>query len=170
MEKKEKFVEEGGPSAAGAKQLNKSTRLMKDGLLLVVTARINGHSVCALINSSATRCFVTPSCVTAVGLKGQPQDTFLELGNGQKFLSRGLVPEVPVVTTGLMVRVGLTVTSLLHEVDLVLGVNWLQLVNPVVDWSSGKIYLPNSVHTALLQGEWLEGHVKLGTVPVLAGE
>ena len=124
---------------------------MKDGLLLVVTARINGHPVRALIDSGATRCFVTPSCVTAVGLKGQPQDTFLELGNGQKFLSRGLVPDVPVVTAGLTVRVGLTVTSLLHEVDLVLGVNWLQLVNPVVDWSSGKVYLPNAVHTALLQ-------------------
>ena len=66
-------------------------------------------------------------------------------------------------------KVGLTVTNLLHEVDLVLGVNWLQLVNPVVDWSSGKIYLPNAVNTALLQGDWLEGHVKAGTVTVLAG-
>ena len=51
-----------------------------------------------------------------------------------------------------------------------LDVNWLQLVNPVVDWSSGKVYLPNAVHTALLQGDWLEGHVKSGTVTVLAGE
>ena len=67
-------------------------------------------------------------------------------------------------------KVGLTVTNLLHEVDLVLGVNWLQLVNPVVDWSSGKVYLPNAVHTALLQGDWLEDHVKAGTVTVLAGE
>ena len=46
---------------------------------------------------------------------------FLELGNGQKYLSRGYVPEVPVVTGGLTVRVGLTVTNLLHDVDLVLG-------------------------------------------------
>ena len=91
--------------------------------------------------------------VTTVGLKGQPQDTFLELGNGQKFLSRGPVPEVPIVTTGLIVRVCLTITSLLHEVDLVLGVNWLQLVNPVVDWRGGKVYLPHAVHTALLQGD-----------------
>ena len=56
-----------------------------------------------------------------------------QLGNGQKFLSRGLVPDVPIVTAGLTMRVGLTVTSLLHEVELVLGVNWLQLVNPIVD-------------------------------------
>ena len=114
--------------------------------------------------------FRYPSCITAVGLKGQPQDTFLELGNGQKFLSRGLVPDVPIVTAGLTVRVGLTLTSLLHKVDLVLGVNWLQLVNPVVDWSSDKVYLPNVVHTALLQGNWLEGDVKAGTVTVLEGE
>ena len=39
----------------------------------------------------------------------------------------------------------------------------------MVDWSSGKIYLPNAVHTALLQGDWLAGHVKSGMVTVLAG-
>ena len=66
-------------------------------------------------------------------------------------------------------KVGLTVTNLLHEVDLVLGVNWLQLVNPVVDCSGGKVYLPHAVHTALLQGDWLEDHVNSGTVTVLAG-
>ena len=65
-------------------------------------------------------------------------------------------------------KVGLTVTNLLHEVDLVLGMNWLQLVNPVVDWGSGRLYIPNAVHTALLQGDWLEGHVQSGTVTVLS--
>ena len=123
-----------------------------------------------MIDSGATRCFITPACVMAVGLKGKPQDTFLELGNGQKFLSRGFVPDVSVVTAGLTVCLGLTVTSLLHNVDLVLGMNWLQLVSPIIDWTNGKIYLPNSVHTALLQGSWIEGHVKTGTVTVLAGQ
>ena len=125
---------------------------MDDGLLLVVPAWINGHLLRALIDSGATRCFVTPACVATVGLVGKPQDTFLELGNGQKFLSRGFVPKPPVVIAGLTVRVGLTITSLLHEVGLVLGMNWLQLISPVIDWSSGKVYLPNAVHTALLQG------------------
>ena len=40
----------------------------------------------------------------------------------------------------------------------------------MIDWSSGTIYLPNAVHIALLQGDWLEAHVKAGTVTVLAGE
>ena len=133
VKKEEKENKENEPSAVGTTQLNKYPRFVKDGLLLVVTARINTHPIQALIDSGATRCFVTPTCVTTVGLKGQPQDTFLELGNGQKYLSRGFVPDVPVVTPGLTVRVGLTVTSLLHEVDLVLGINWLQLVSPVID-------------------------------------
>ena len=106
----------GQPTAVGTKQQNKISRTIDDGLLLVVLARINGHIVRALIDSGATRCFVTPACVTAVGLKGTPQDVFLELGNGQKYLSRGFVPDAPMVTVGLTVRVGLTVTNLLHDV------------------------------------------------------
>ena len=164
-----KEEKKGQPTADGKKQQNKTLRGVDDGLLLVVSARIHGHNVRALIDSGATRCFVTPSCVTTCGLKGVPRDIFLELGNGDKILSRGYIPDVPIVTAGLTVKMGLTVTNLLHEVDLVLGVNWLQLVNPVVDWSGGKVYLPNAVHTALLQGDWLEGHVKSGTVTVLAG-
>ena len=39
---------------------------------------------------------------------------------------------------------------LLHKVDFVLGINWLQLVNPVVDWSGARLYVPNAVHTTLL--------------------
>ena len=58
-------------------------------------------------------------------IKGSTRDTLLEVGNGEKFLSRGYVSDVPIVTAGLTVKVGLTVTNLLHEVDLVLGVNWL---------------------------------------------
>ena len=63
---------------AEGSQQNKYTRKIEDGLLLVVTARIYGRPVRALIDSSATRCFVTPTCVAAVGLKGTPRDIFLE--------------------------------------------------------------------------------------------
>ena len=98
---------------------------MEDGSFLVVSAQIYGRKLRALIYIGATRCFVTPTCVTACGLQGVARDVFLELGNGEKFLSRGYVPDVPLVTAGLIVKVGLTVTNLLHEVDLVLGMNWL---------------------------------------------
>ena len=105
----EKQHKKGSATVIGTESQNKFPRSVDDGLLLVVTARINGHAVRAMIDSGAPRCFITPACVTTVGLKGKPQDTFLELGNGQIFLSRGFVPAVPVVTAGLTVCVGLTV-------------------------------------------------------------
>ena len=117
----------------------------------MVPTKIYGKEVKTLIDSGATRRFVTPSCIAKVGLKGLPRDVFLENSdNGQKYLSRGYVPDVPIVTVGLTVIVGLTVTNLLYEVDLVLGMNWLQLVNLVIDRGSGRLYIPNAVHTALL--------------------
>ena len=122
--------------------------------------RIYGRKIRTLIDSGATRCFVSPTCVTACGLKGVPRDIFLELGNGEKILSRGYIPDVPVVTAGLTVKIGLPVTTLLHDVDLVLGMNWLKLVKPIVDWCGAKLYVPNAVHTAL-KGNWLENYVKV---------
>ena len=152
------------------KEKKKMVRTVDDGLLMVVSARIYGRRIRTLIDSGATRCFISPSCVATCGLKGVPRDVFLELGNGEKILSRGYIPDIPVVTAGLTVKTGLTVTNLLHDVDLVLGMNWLQLVNPVIDWCGGKLYIPNAVHTALLQGSWLENCIKVGTVTVLSSE
>ena len=152
------------------KEKKKVFRTVEDGLLMVVSARIYGRKIRTLIDSGATRCFVSPSCVTACGLNGVPRDVFLELGNGDKILSRGYIPDVPVVTAGLTVKTGLTVTNLLHDVDLVLGMNWLQIVNPIVDWCGAKLYVPNAVHTALLRGNWLEDYIRVGTVTVLSSE
>ena len=108
-------------------------RKIEDGLLLLVSAKIYSQNVKALIDSGATRCFVTPTCVNMCGLKAKPRGVFLELENVEKFLSRGFIPDVPIVTAGLTVKIELTVTNLLHEVGLVLGMTWLQLVKPVVD-------------------------------------
>ena len=151
------------------KENKKVIRTVEDGLLMV-SASIYGKKIRTLIDSRATKCFVSPACVAACGLKGVPRDVFLELGNGEKILSRGYIPNVPVVTIGLTVKTRLTVTNLLHNVDLVLGMNWLKLVNPIVDWCGAKLYVPNAVHTALLQGDWLEHYVKVGTVIVLSSE
>ena len=38
----------------------------------------------------------------------------------------------------------------------------------MIDWVTGEIYIPNSVTTSLMQGEWLQSAVKSGTVTVLS--
>ena len=64
-------VEEKGSEKSVKKKKNEGRKL-EDGLLLVFPMRIYGKAVKALIDSGATKCFVTPSCVIAVVLKGFP--------------------------------------------------------------------------------------------------
>ena len=80
-------------------------RKFEYGMLLVAAAKIYCPNVKALIPSGATRCFVTLAYVNVRGFKAKPQDIFLELGNGERFLSQGLIPDVPIVTTGLTVKI-----------------------------------------------------------------
>ena len=56
-------------------------------LLLVLTTKIYRRNIKTLINSGATRCFVTPACIATCQLNAKSIDVFLELRNGNKFLS-----------------------------------------------------------------------------------
>ena len=136
--------------------------------MLIVPVQINGKVFSALIDSGATRCFVTQKCCTIAGLSCVPCDTFLELGNGTTALSRGKVQGAPITTASVTTQIDLTLSHLLHDVDIVLGVNWLKHINPIIDWCSGRVYLPGAVHTALLEGKWLSSDHAIGTVKILS--
>ena len=117
---------------------------------MFVIVFIQGKQFTALIDSGASRCFVSPSVLKLLRLQGKRSDIFLELGNGQRVLSRGYVPEVLVTVGGHTSNIDLTVTSLLHNADIVLGMTWLQAVRPIIDWVTGEVYIPNSVTTSLI--------------------
>ena len=153
-----------GKTAEGCK----IDRTPEDGVLLIVPIVIRGKIFKALVDSGATRCFVSPSCMTVAGLQGKRSDTFLELGNGQRVLSRGYVPEMPLTLSGHTSTIDLTVTSLLHIVEVVLGNTWLKTVQPVTNWVIGEVHIPNIVSIELVHGEWLKAAVKAGTVIVLS--
>ena len=70
------------------------------GILLVVPVWIFSNEVRALIDSGATRNFISPASVTQCGLTIESHNTFLELGDGKKVLSRGRAIDVPVITSG----------------------------------------------------------------------
>ena len=88
---------------------------------MVVPARIYGQEIRALIDSGATKCSISPAGVTKCGVKVESHNTLLELGDQTKVLSRGRAVNVPIVTAGYSEKTDLPVCSLLHEVDLVLG-------------------------------------------------
>ena len=70
-------------------------RKVEDGLLLVVPARICGKEVKTLIDSGETGCFVTPSCVARVGLKGLPCNVLLNVGAVKSIYPEVMSPMSP---------------------------------------------------------------------------
>ena len=107
-----------------------------------------------MINRGATRCFISLSVVMPLVLTTIKTYTFLGLGDGRKILSKGKVVDVPMVTANLTVKMDLKVMSLLHDVDLILGINWLQAVKTLIDWTSSRIFLLKEVGTSVLPGSW----------------
>ena len=144
-------------------------RTEEDGILLIVPARIFGHEVRALIDIGATRNFISPAGVMQCGLRVESHNTFLELGYGKKVLSRGRAIDVPVVTSGYTMRTNLIVSNLLHGVDVVLGMTWFKVADPLIWWSTGHVYIPDSVSSfQRVMGQWLDKQVKVGIVKVLS--
>ena len=130
---------------------------------------IFGHEVRALIDSGAMRNFISPAGVMKCGLTIESHNTFLELGDGKKVLSQGRAVDVPVVTSGYMMKTNLTVCNLLLDVDVVLGMTWLKVADPLICWSTGHVYIPDSVSSfQRIMGQWLDKQVKVGTVKVLS--
>ena len=140
----------------------------EDVILLIVPVRIYGKAFRALVDSGASRCFISPEVVQTAQLQWEPHYTFLQLGNGERILSRGRVTNVPIVISNHCTRCNLTVTSLLHQFDLVLGVSWLKQVNPLIDWNAGGMYLfLNRFPGSFLYGQGLESACKIRTVSII---
>ena len=63
-----------------------------------------------------------------------------------------------------MCRVDFIVTKLLKDVDLVLGVNWLSLWNPVIDWKQQVMHIWTGKELSKVQGVLLHSKKNIGTV------
>ena len=137
------------PTVAGS--VTQGTR-DRDHVLLNVTAVIKGTPVHALVDSGATRSFIDKK------LQLRPPLTFigayssLEMANGDTIVSTGIAPTVLVCIGIVQFRSDLTAVPLMKGYDVVLGKDWLDMVNPLIDWRSNCMYIK--------QGDQL--HVVLG--------
>ena len=100
---------------------------------MVVIASIYEHLIWVRIDSGATIWFMSLEVGIPLEIETAKDYTFLELGDGQKILSKGKSVNIILVTSDLPFHLDLTITSLLHDVDLILVINLLQAVNPLID-------------------------------------
>ena len=139
-----------------------------DGILLIVEGRVFGKTARMLIDSGASRCFVIPGAVFRLGLHSVAEPCMLELADGRKIMTNGKVPAALVQIASSSARVDMTVSPLLHAVDVILGVTWLSSVNPLIDWTVPRLIFPDSVGTTTTRGTFLTKEHHVGTVSVIS--
>ena len=89
----------------------------------------------------------------------------LELADGSKIQATQRTLDTPCTVGDSVCKLSFTVTKLLSNVDVVLGMDWLQRWNPVIDWRKQTLYIWvngvwNHVHGVLLDAEQKIGTVK----------
>ena len=106
---------------------------VRDHLLLTIQAVINGTPVRALVDSGATRSFVDERLRLHPPLQFIGAYSSLEMANGETIVSTGVAPDVLISLGDIQFRSTLTAMPMMEGFDLILGKDWLDMVNPLVD-------------------------------------
>ena len=115
------------PAAVGS--VTQGTR-DRDHVLLSVTAVIKGTPVRALVDIGATRSFIDEKLQLRPPLSFIGAYSSLEMANGDTIVSTGIAPAVLVCIGSVQFRSDLTAVPLMKGYDIVLGKDWLDMVNP----------------------------------------
>ena len=77
--------------------------------------------------------------VTSLGLQTSPALVHLELVDGSRTCSTQQMQAVRCGLGNFVCTMNFTVTKLLYQVDLVLGIDWLERWNPFIDWQKQTV-------------------------------
>ena len=113
---------------------------VKDHVLLVVKAVVNRTSVPTLIDSGASRSFVSDQLRCYQPMQFVGACSALELANGETIVSTRIAPRVLVCIRKVPCRLALTAVPMMEGVQLILGKDWLDIMNPLVDWRSNTVF------------------------------
>ena len=118
------------------------------------------------MDSGASQSYIAPKIVALCEIECSPALVHLELADGSKVQSTQQTLTVPCTVGKAICNISFTVTKLLSNVDMVLGMDWLRAWNPVIDWRRQKLYI-------WVHGEWdhvngvlLDAEQWIGTVKV----
>ena len=101
------------PNAASVDHLRVA---QPDHLLLVIKAMVNGMAVNALVDSGATRSFISDQMKTRPPLAFIGAYSSLELANGECVISTGIAPNVLISIRGAQSRISLTAVPMMEVV------------------------------------------------------
>ena len=135
-------------------------RSVSDGVLFKIALNISGQKLIALIDSGASRCYIAPKIAATCELYLEKEKLHLELADGSKVQSAHKAPNVSIAVGKTVCKVDFTVTQLLFGVDLVLGINWLALWNPVIDWTSQKMNIWTGREWNQIQGLFVKVRIQ----------
>ena len=157
--------------AIGAEEQKTSSasagRKLKDGMLFRVAVSVSGRRVVALIDSGASQSYMAPETVALCELTCEPAELHLELADGSKIKSTQQTQFTPCTVGEASSLIRFTITKLLSNVDIVLGMDWLARWNPVIDWRRQVIHLYVNRHWTQVHGVLLDGTQQVGTVKIL---
>ena len=113
----------------------------RDHVLLSVTAVIKGIPVCTLVDSGAARSFIDEKLQLRPPLSFIGAYSSLEMANGDTIVSTGIALAVLVCIGKVQFRSDLTAVPLMKGYDVVLGKDWLDMVNLLIDWRNNCMYI-----------------------------
>ena len=125
------------PTAVGS--VTQGTR-DRDHVLFSMIAVIKGTPVHALVDSGAARYFIDRKLQLCPPLSFIGAYLSLEMANGDTIVSTGIAPAVVVCIGLVQFRSDLTAVPLMKGYDVVLGKDWLDMVNPLIDRCSNCMY------------------------------
>ena len=141
-------------------------REVKNGVLFRVPVSIAGRQCVALIDSGASQSYMAPETVNLCELQCHPAIMHLELADGSKIKSLEETQVTNCTVGSATCAISFTVTKLLSNVDIVLGMDWLARWNPVIDWRKQVMHIWVNSHWDYVNGVLLGSEQKAGTVRI----
>ena len=146
------------------KEKTNAGRRVRDGILFRVAVSVAGRRCVALIDSGASQSYVSPETVTLCELRCRPALVHLELADGSKIEATQQTLATSCTVGNATCSMSFTMTKLLSNVDMVLGMDWLCTWNPVIDWCKQELYMWVHGQWDHVNGILLDAENKVGTV------
>ena len=142
-------------------------RRIKDGMLFRVIVSIARRNCIALIDSGASQSYMAPATVALCELGCEPALLHLELADGTKIKSTEQTQFTNCTVGEAVSKIKFTITNLLSNVDVVLGMDWLERWNPVIDWRRQILHVYVNRHWTQVHGVLMDEAQQVGTVKLL---